>query len=78
MTDLSKVIVLRSDTMEFGVLADSVGGARSIPVAEIQPSLPTLTEVREKFLKGVTKDRLVILDGERILSDESIVVHAEA
>jgi len=74
LTDLNKVIVLESENMLFGILADAVAGVRRIPVAEIQPSLPTLTGIREAYLKGVTPGRTVILDAEKLLTDESIVV----
>ncbi len=76
-TDLNKVIVLQSENMLFGVLADAVVGARRVRVAEIQPSLPTLTGVREAYLKGVTAERTVILDAEKLLADEKIIVQEQ-
>lgn len=77
LTDLNKVIVLRSEQMVFGILADSVVGARRVRVADIQPSLPTLTGVREAYLKGVTAERTVILDAEKLLADENIIVQEQ-
>lgn len=77
LTDLNKVIVVHNDKMELGVLADSILGLRSIPIKEIQPSLPTLTGIRADYLKGITKERLVVLDVEKILYDEKIIVHEE-
>ena len=77
MADLNKVIILHSDEMEFGVLADAIVGVRSIPLRDIQPSLPTLTDLRSDYLKGVTAERLVILDAEKILADAHIIVHEE-
>lgn len=77
LTDLNKVIILHHGGMEFGILADEVCGFRSIPLAELQPSLPTLTDVREKYLKGVTRERTVVLDGEKLLNDRNIIVHEE-
>lgn len=74
LTDLNKVIVLQSGNMLFGILADVIAGVRRIPVTDIQPSLPTLTGVREEYLKGVTAGRTVILDASRLLTDESIIV----
>lgn len=74
LTNLNQVIILQSDDMEFGILADEILGARSIPRSAIQTSLPTLTGIRAAYLKGVTGDRLVILDGEKILADEKMVV----
>ena len=77
LTDLNKVIVLQSETMRFGVLADAVLGVLRIPVAEIQPSLPTLTGIREQYLKGVTSERTIVLDAEKLLGDEKIVVQEQ-
>ena len=53
-------------------MADQVLGVRSISLSQIQPSLPTLTGIREDYLKGVTPERLVILDAEKILSDPQL------
>ena len=77
LTDLNKVIVLESGPMVFGILADAVIGAKRIRLAGIQPSLPTLTGVREAYLKGVTSERTVILDAEKLLADETIVVQEQ-
>ena len=77
LTDLNKVIVLRSDTMRFGILADAILGVRRVPFSEIQPSLPTLAGIREKYLKGVTAERTVILDAEKLLGDETIIVQEQ-
>ena len=74
LPDLNKVIVLESGNMVFGILADAILGVRRIPLAEIQPSLPTLTGIRDKYLKGITPERTVILDAEKLLTDEGIVV----
>lgn len=74
LTDLDKVIVLELENMRFGILADAVSGVRLVPVDEIQPTLPTLTGVREAYLKGVTAERMVILDADKLLGDERIIV----
>lgn len=77
ITDLNKVIIVHDDDMELGILADAVAGFRSIPVADIQPPLPTLTDIRADYLKGVTKESVVILDLKKMLSDRRIIVHEE-
>lgn len=77
LTDLNKIIVFRSGNMFFGILADAVAGVRRIPVSGIQPSLPTLTGIRAEYLKGVTPERTVILDAEKLLTDEKIVVQEQ-
>ena len=75
LTDLNRVIILHSADMEFGILADSIIGVRNILLSEIQTSLPTLTGIREEYLKGVTKEREIILDAGKLLSDKSIIVN---
>lgn len=75
LTDLNKVIILHSDDMEFGILADSIIGVRNILLSELKTSLPTLTGIREEYLKGVTKEREIILDGGKLLSDKGIIVN---
>jgi purine-binding chemotaxis protein CheW len=77
LSDLNKVVVLQSATMHFGVLADAILGVRRVPVAEIQPSLPTLTGIREQYLKGVTSARTIVLDAEQLLADGKIVVQEQ-
>jgi len=78
LTDLNKVIILRNDGMEFGVLADAILSVRLVPLKEIQPSLPTLTDIRADYLKGVTRERLIVLEAAKILSDRRMIVHDEA
>jgi purine-binding chemotaxis protein CheW len=75
--DLNKVIIINDNTMEFGILADAIVGVRSVAVSSIGPPLPTLTGIREEFLKGITGERMVLLDTARILADKNIVVHEE-
>jgi purine-binding chemotaxis protein CheW len=77
LTNLNKVIILQSGEMEFGILADEIIGTRSIPLAELQTPLPTLTGIREEYLKGVTREQMAILDGLKLLADKNLIVHEE-
>jgi purine-binding chemotaxis protein CheW len=72
LTDLNRVIIVSDGQMEFGLLADAVPGVRRIPLAEIQPPLPTLTGIRLAYLKGVTSQRLVVLDAAKLLTDPRV------
>lgn len=74
-TDLHRVVVVRGNDMEVGLLADVVAGVHELPVKRMQPSLPTLTGIRAQYLMGVTDERLVVLDVARVLADPRIVVH---
>lgn len=77
LTDLHRIILIRGEGCELGLLADVIVGVRSIPFESLQPSLPTLTGIRSDYLKGVTAERLVVLDLARILADPKITVNDE-
>lgn len=85
MTDLNKIIILESDDlaqskaerMVFGILADAILGVRKSSLNELQPILPTLAGIREKYFKGITCEGAVILDVEKLLMSEDIVVRQE-
>jgi purine-binding chemotaxis protein CheW len=76
--ELNRVIIIASEQMEFGILADSVEGTQQVSVERILPTPLTVTTIGENYLKGVTNDTLVILDASKLLSDKSILVHVEA
>ena len=77
LTDLHRVVLVRSDDFELGLLADVIVGVRKIPLNSLQPSLVTLTGIRAEYLKGVTAQRMVVLDLERMLADPKIIVDEE-
>jgi purine-binding chemotaxis protein CheW len=74
LSDLNKIIIVQGDNMDFGILADAVLGIRKLPVGEIEAALPTLTGIRAQYLKGVARERMVILDAVKILSDKNIII----
>jgi purine-binding chemotaxis protein CheW len=77
LAELSRAVVIRNATMEFALLADSIVGLRRIPEQDIHPGLSTSSAIRKEFLKGITGDRMAILDGHRLLTDKSLIVHEE-
>jgi len=77
LTDLHRIILVRGNDLELGLLADVIVGVRSVAVDSLQPSPPTFTGIRAGYLKGIGEERLVVLDLDRILSDPKIIVHEE-
>ena len=63
--------------MEFGILTNGVSGIRKIDLKHLQPALPTANEIQKKYIKGITTDRLIVIDGEILLNDKNIIVHEE-
>lgn len=77
ITDQSRVLILRNHKMELGILADAVVGERKIPLTDIQSDMPSFIGPREHYVRGVTQDRLVVMNADKFLSDDAIVVHQE-
>lgn len=68
------VIILASERMGFGVLADEIIGVEKTTPDRIQPACATLTGVHDHYIKGIVDSRLALLDGRRLLEDESLVI----
>jgi len=66
------VIIVSSEKMEFGILADHIVGVRKTPLSALQPPLATLAGVRAHYLKGIVDTRIALLDGHRLLEDENL------
>ncbi|TMH10481.1 MAG: chemotaxis protein CheW [Betaproteobacteria bacterium] len=77
LSDLNKVIVLQHRDVAFGILADSIVGAAWVPLADLQASLPTLTGIRAEYLKGITSQRVIVLDAIKLLTDAALTVDEE-
>ena len=73
LSDLNKVIVVEYGETQAGMLADCIVGLRSVLVSDLQPSLPTLNGVRAEYLRGVSSDRLVVLEIRKVLSDPNLM-----
>jgi purine-binding chemotaxis protein CheW len=74
ITDLHAAIIVRHAGMDLGILADTVVGMKTIAPDTLQPSLPTLTEIRAEYLRGITSDHVVVLDIPRLLTSPRIIV----
>jgi purine-binding chemotaxis protein CheW len=77
LTDLHRIILVKGHDLELGLLADVVTSVRQVHADSLQPSLPTLTGIRAEYLKGVTDERLIVLDLDRVLADPKIIVNQE-
>jgi purine-binding chemotaxis protein CheW len=67
--ELDYAVVLHSPSMSFAILADAIVGLRQLPISALQASLPTLDGVRAEYLLGISRERTVVLDGDRLLVD---------
>ena len=68
------VIVLGSARGEFGVIADVVDQVTILPAGDILPNPPSLTGRASEYVRGVTAEAQLILNGEALLSDETLII----
>ena len=74
VTDLSRVIVLGIERVEFGVLADLADGQTDIAADDILPPPGKMAGIASSYVRGVTREALIILDGMALLADERLTV----
>ncbi|HVF85617.1 MAG TPA: chemotaxis protein CheW [Abditibacteriaceae bacterium] len=77
LSDGSKIILIGDEDAQFGLIANAVTGVRRLELSALQPPLPTLTGIRADYLRGITSERVAVLDAAAILSDSRIVVNEE-
>ena len=75
--ELNKVIIIGNERMEFAVLADVVEGTLPVALDDILEIPSAVAGIGEKYLLGVTKEHIVVLDAESLLNDEKIIVNEE-
>lgn len=71
----SRIIILKNEQMSFGLFCDQVIALQSISANTLQPQVAGLNGLRNALLKGITKDRLIVLDGNKLLNEDSLVVN---
>lgn len=70
-----KLIILENSEMEFALLTDGIEGIQKIPFHAIQSSLSLLSGAKVDFLKGVTAEKIILINAEKLLSSKQIIVN---
>ncbi len=72
ITEFNKIVILSHGGMEMGVLTDEIEGIISIRNTHVHPVPSTMKEKKIEFLSGVTNEKIIILDTEKILGSDII------
>jgi purine-binding chemotaxis protein CheW len=72
LTDLSCVLVLGGERPEFGVLADETHEVVTLRVEEVHEPPASVVGRGREYLRGVTPDALLVLDGAVLLHDSRL------
>jgi purine-binding chemotaxis protein CheW len=74
LTDLTRVLVLGDQRAEFGIMADAAQEVAVLRVDEIHPAPDSASGVGREYLRGVTADALIVLDGAALLQDGRLFI----
>jgi len=67
----------RGEVMEFCLLSDDIPVLESIPLGEVQSPSASISARAQKYIKGVTRDLLMILDLEKLFADPGIIINED-
>ncbi len=70
----ARLVVFGQQRAEFGVPGDEITEVTKLRVEEVLEPSSSLSGVLKDFTRGVTKDGLVILDGEMMMTDERLFI----
>jgi len=74
LTELNKVLILKNENMEFGIVADSVIGNQQIDTETLSSPPITLDQTGTEFISGVDISGLILLDASQILNSNKLIV----
>ena len=77
INEKNKAIVVKNNDMEFSLLTEKIIGIKSLKKSDIFDTPLTLNELQSEYISGVTKDGLIIINIDKMLSDEKMIVHQE-
>ncbi len=77
ITDLNRIVVVRSETLEMGILADEILGIRTIYTGEIHPPPPEAGGIHMEYVKGISCEGVILLDMDQLLRRGELVIHEE-
>lgn len=70
-----RIIILEKGNTSFGILSDEIHGVEAIEIDQLQAELPTHSELNKEYLRGITEDRIVVLNGGKLLHSENLIVN---
>jgi chemotaxis signal transduction protein len=73
-TERARVLVLGGERDEFGILADAVDEVTTLPLGELREAPGSLSGAGREYLRGVTAEALVVLDGAVLLQDAHLFI----
>jgi purine-binding chemotaxis protein CheW len=76
LSDMARLLVLGRERAELGILVDTVSEVAVLDPGELAPPPVTVSPRGRRYLRGVTRDALIALNGAALLDDEELVLQA--
>lgn len=77
ITNLNRLIIVKYQQIEIGLLVDEVVGQIPVYLDQLHGSLATITEKQKELLIGITSDHSVLLDIQKFLTSDEIIVNED-
>ena len=74
LSERSRVIVLGVERAEFGILADEAYGQLELGAADILTPPGEVSGIGRSYLRGVTKEAVIMLNGAALIADEKFFI----
>jgi purine-binding chemotaxis protein CheW len=74
LTELSRVLVLGGERAEFGIVADEAREVTTLRRDEVHEPPASVSGTGREYVKGVTQDALIVLDGAVLLQDARLFI----
>ncbi len=74
ITEFNKVILFDYQNIRFGFVTDEILGTETIPLSAINPTPFPISGIGAEYIHGITKEGLIILQGEILIQSKQIQV----
>lgn len=78
LSSLHKAIILENDVRETAILADDIIGIETLLESDLRHSSSQTDRLNWDFVKGISEEGVILLDADKILRDERILVNDNA
>ncbi len=75
LTTSIKILVIKHQLMEFGILSDEIIGINQLDIGSLNPPPVTLHGEGAGYILGVTPEGTILLDAVAILSDNALIIN---
>jgi purine-binding chemotaxis protein CheW len=75
LTEMNKVLLLRNEQMEFGLIADGILGSFDVSLSEISEPPINLSPTGAGFVSGLLLNGAIMLNGANMLESNILVVN---